>query len=196
MGNFIILYDREFIQHLTGRQKQIKILSGLLIVDRKKKAGTKIMPKKLAISKVMKKNASDFRQDEWTDCFCQEFRELRNVRIIPTNRIFAKEIGLDETGLSHVLRGCRNFPQDYRLSTEKVLSKYQADKRYLERTTCQGQKFEYVTDGLNALQLEILTLEKRKAQMQKEIDKMKDEVVKLQTILIERLEYINDLNNS
>jgi len=143
----------------------------------------------------MVKNANGFKQDAWTSTFCEKFRELRKARIIRTNGIFADEVGLHQTGLSHILRGCRDFPHAHRVLADEVLSRYQADKGLLEKITCEGHKIAPLTDGHSTLKVEILVLERQMTQLQKEIDQLQDEVIKLQTLLIERLEYINELNN-
>jgi valyl-tRNA synthetase len=155
---------------------------------------------------------NSFRQDEWTIAFCEKFRELREVRIIPTNRIFAEEVGLAQTGLSHILGGRRNFPEESRLHAEKVLAKYDLDKRYLqsqndlkdidnltaaEETGDRHRKsgtitHTVLTEKRNRLHEEIIHLEKERSRIEQEIDSLKNKVIKLQTILIERLEQINE----
>lgn len=154
----------------------------------------------------------NFKQDEWTIVFCEKFRELRGVRIIPTNKVFADEIGLDQTGLSHILGGRRNFPEESRLHAEKVLAKYDLEKRYLQSqndlnainnlTTEEGmivkdRESETITNTVLAerrkrLYEEVVNLEKERSRIEHEIDDLKNTVIKLQTIIIERLEQINE----
>jgi hypothetical protein len=166
---------------------------------------------------VMSKNVdinddNNFRQDEWTIAFCDKFRELREVRIIPTNKVFADEIGLAQTGLSHILGGRRNFPEEGRLHAEKVLAKYDLDKRYLqsqndlnainslateEQITDKHKKSDSITNTVlterrNRLHEEVIHLEKERSRIEQEIDSLKNKVIKLQTIIIERLEQINE----
>jgi hypothetical protein len=128
-------------------------------------------------------SGSDFKQDDWTCSFCEVFSTLRKSRIIPTNQIFADEIGLHQTGLSHVLRGRRNFPNDYRTKAEKLLLKYHnINGKILPYKSMNDFSIAAVTDTDSHDQVEastIVTLSERRNRLCEEIDKLKKEWPKL-----------------
>lgn len=128
-------------------------------------------------------SGSNFKQDDWTCSFCEVFNALRKSRIIRTNQIFADEIGLHQTGLSHVLRGRRNFPNNYRLEAEKLLLKYHNNNRnILSYKGLNDFSKATVTDTENNEQVEastMVTLPERRNRLCEEIDKLKKEWSKL-----------------
>ena len=132
-----------------------------------------------------------FKQDDWTIAFCIKYKELRKARLIPTNKVFAEVIGIDNSGLSHVLSGRRNLPQDYRIHAETALTKYES-VRHLQQGNFQTSIATIPNAELQqkyrSLCERITVLEKERMKLLQEISSLQDKVIKCQAILIGRLE--------
>lgn len=166
------------------------------------------MPKKLSSLEnyIVIESASDFKQDDWTFSFCEVFGALRKAKIIQTNRAFADEIGLHQTGLSHALRGRRNFPDDYRLKAEKALIKYGISNgkvlsykglNDLPKATATDRinhkkaaaaTIDLLKERHNSLCEEIVRLQKEWSRLKREVDSLMNRLIKLQAEIIEDLE--------
>jgi hypothetical protein len=157
-----------------------------------------------ATSKDVLQEAGSSIQDAWTVLFCKKFRQLRVARVIPSNRIFAVEIGVDQTALSHILRG-RNFPKKHRQCAESVLARYEHIRSQINNTTSQiaatedlACKVEQVPPMYTLLRQkraqlhkEISDLRNESQKLQQEIAVLKDKVINLQAIAIQRLETLS-----